>query len=171
MIVVPGSLITGLPGTHPSSIEALRPEGGLVTAIGINTWVWTSPLTDATLPGLLDTIAAMGFDGVELPLENVGDLDPDATAAALKDADLSAWVVGAMAPGRDLVATTPRSVGRDPGLPAWRASTSPSPSAHPPCAARSTRRPGRVWPMTADERDRDVRRVAGEPRPGRRLRR
>ena len=41
-----------------------------MTAIGINTWVWTSPLTDASLPGLLDTIAAMGFDGVELPLEN-----------------------------------------------------------------------------------------------------
>ncbi len=77
-------------------------------AIGINTWVWTSPLTDATLPDLLETIAAAGFDGVELPLENGGDLEPQATAALLEEHGLAAWVVGAMAPGRDLVATTPR---------------------------------------------------------------
>ena len=109
-------------------------------AIGINTWVWTSPVTDASLPDLLEAIAAMGFDGVELPLENAGDLDPDVTAAALKEVDLSAWVVGAMAPGRDLVATTPDAVA-DTQRYCGRASTSPSPSAHPPCAGRSTRRP------------------------------
>jgi D-psicose/D-tagatose/L-ribulose 3-epimerase len=81
-----------------------------VRAIGINTWVWTSPLTDAALPDLLQTIAAAGFDGVELPLEKAGDLDPHATAALLKEHGLSAWVVGAMAPGRDLVATSPETV-------------------------------------------------------------
>ncbi|GAA4685032.1 sugar phosphate isomerase/epimerase family protein [Nocardioides nanhaiensis] len=78
--------------------------------IGINTWVWTSPLTDATLPPLLATIADLGFDGVELPLENTGDLDPARTADALAATGLRAWVVGAMAPGRDLVATTPAAV-------------------------------------------------------------
>lgn len=69
--------------------------------IGVNTWVWESPLTDATLPPLLAKIAAMGFDVVELPLENVGDL----SAGAVRDAlgGLKPWVVGAMAPGRELV--------------------------------------------------------------------
>lgn len=78
--------------------------------LGINTWVWTSPLTDANLPDLARHIAELGYDGVELPLESAGDLDPDATAGVLDDLGLRAWVVGAMAPGRDLVATTPDAV-------------------------------------------------------------
>ena len=42
--------------------------------IGVNTWVWTSPLTDGGVGDLLRRIAGMGFDAVELPLENPGDL-------------------------------------------------------------------------------------------------
>ena len=71
--------------------------------IGVNTWVWTSPLTDADVPGLLRRIAQMGFDAVELPLENAGDLSVDVVAEALADTGLTPCVVGAMAPGRDLV--------------------------------------------------------------------
>jgi D-psicose/D-tagatose/L-ribulose 3-epimerase len=69
--------------------------------IGVNTWVWESPLTDATLPPLLARIAAMGFDAVELPLENIGDF----SAGVVRDAlgGLTPFLVGAMAPGRDLV--------------------------------------------------------------------
>ncbi|WP_159803329.1 sugar phosphate isomerase/epimerase family protein [Arthrobacter zhaoguopingii] len=70
-------------------------------SIGVNTWVWESPLTDATLPPLLARIAAIGFDAVELPLENAGDLSAEAVRAAL--GGLQPFVVGAMAPGRDLV--------------------------------------------------------------------
>ena len=77
----------------------------LSRSLGINTWVWTSPLTDRVLPELLGRIARLGFDAVELPLENVGDLDPERTAAAVHESGLAAYVVGAMAPGRDLVAT------------------------------------------------------------------
>lgn len=80
--------------------------------LGVNTWVWTSPLTDAGLPGMLERIAGLGFDAVELPLEEPGHLDPARTAAALADAGLSAYVVGAMAPGRDLVATDAATVRR-----------------------------------------------------------
>lgn len=69
--------------------------------IGVNTWVWESPLTDATLPPLLAKIAAMGFDVVELPLENAGDLSAEAVRDAL--GGLRPRVVGAMAPGRELV--------------------------------------------------------------------
>ncbi|WP_109474092.1 sugar phosphate isomerase/epimerase family protein [Ornithinimicrobium cavernae] len=72
-------------------------------AIGVNTWVWTSPLTDRELPALLGTIAAMGFDAVELPLEHPGDLSVPAVSAVLADTGLTPYVVGAMAPGRDLV--------------------------------------------------------------------
>ncbi|MEX5254983.1 sugar phosphate isomerase/epimerase family protein [Kocuria arenosa] len=69
--------------------------------IGVNTWVWESPLTDSNLPPLLGKIADMGFDAVELPLENVGDLSAGAVRDAL--AGLRPFVIGAMAPGRELV--------------------------------------------------------------------
>lgn len=74
-------------------------------AIGVNTWVWTSPLTDGELPALLDRVARMGFDAVELPLENVGDLTVPVVSRVLADTGLTPYVVGAMAPGRDLVET------------------------------------------------------------------
>jgi D-psicose/D-tagatose/L-ribulose 3-epimerase len=71
--------------------------------IGVNTWVWTSPLTDAGVADLLRRIAGMGFDAVELPLENAGDLDVAVVAEVLAETGLTPCVVGAMAPGRDLV--------------------------------------------------------------------
>jgi D-psicose/D-tagatose/L-ribulose 3-epimerase len=81
-----------------------------VRAIGINTWVWTSPLTDANLPDLLRHVAALGFDAVELPLEEPGHLDPERTAKVVRDTGLTPYVVGAMAPGRDLVAADAATV-------------------------------------------------------------
>ncbi|TYL51321.1 sugar phosphate isomerase/epimerase [Nocardioides sp. BGMRC 2183] len=78
--------------------------------IGVNTWVWTSPLTDPDLPGLLGHIADLGFDAVELPLESAGDLTADAVGVALEETGLAPYLVGAMAPGRDLVATDPDRV-------------------------------------------------------------
>ena len=71
--------------------------------IGVNTWVWTSPLTDANVADLLRRIAGMGFDAVELPLENAGDLTVPVVADVLAETGLTPCVVGAMAPGRDLV--------------------------------------------------------------------
>ena len=79
-------------------------------AIGVNTWVWTSPLTDRGLPALLHKIAELGFDAVELPLENAGDLSIPALSHALADTGLAPYVVGAMAPGRDLVEADAASV-------------------------------------------------------------
>ena len=69
----------------------------------MNTWVWTSPLTDASAPGVLRHVAGMGFDAVELPLETPGDLSPEALRPVLEETGLTPCVVGAMAPGRDLV--------------------------------------------------------------------
>jgi len=123
-----------------------------VTAIGVNTWVWTSPLTDEVLPDLLETVATMGFDGVELPLENAGDLDPDATASALKTAELSAWVVGAMAPGRDLVGTTPETVARTQDYLRSCVDLAAAVGAPTVCGPFYAQT-GRVWKMTPDERE------------------
>lgn len=78
--------------------------------IGVNTWVWTSPLTDATAPPLLERIAEMGFDAVELPLESPGDLTAEVLGPVLAATGLRPYVVGAMAPGRDLVDADPEVV-------------------------------------------------------------
>lgn len=79
-------------------------------AIGINTWVWESPLTDENLPSLARRIAAMGFDAIELPLEYDGAFTAPAAAEALTATGLRPFIVGAMAPGRDLVETDPETI-------------------------------------------------------------
>ncbi|KQR37030.1 sugar phosphate isomerase/epimerase family protein [Microbacterium sp. Leaf159] len=72
--------------------------------IAVNTWVWTSPLTDATLEPLARKAAGMGYQALELPLENVGDWNPGRTREVLDGLGLGAIVVGAMGPGRSLLA-------------------------------------------------------------------
>lgn len=72
--------------------------------IGVNTWVWTSPLTDENLPVLARKIAGMGFGAVELPLENPGDWDAARAAEVVAELGLVPVVIGAMGPGRSLVA-------------------------------------------------------------------
>ncbi len=72
--------------------------------IGVNTWVWTSPLTDENLPALAEKIARMGFGAIELPLESAGDWDPVRTRDVLAEHALVPVVVGAMGSGRSLLA-------------------------------------------------------------------
>jgi D-psicose/D-tagatose/L-ribulose 3-epimerase len=79
-------------------------------AIGVSTWVWTSPLTDQRLAELAPRIREWGFDTIELPVENVGDWDPQRAAKLLDSLGLSATVVLAMAPGRELVAADPTTI-------------------------------------------------------------
>ena len=58
--------------------------------IGVNTWVWVSPVTDIDLDKLVPRVAEWGFDGLELPIENPGDWDPAATRELLERHGLAA---------------------------------------------------------------------------------
>ena len=87
--------------------------------IGVNTWVWTSPLTDADVGALLRRIAGMGFDAVELPLENAGDLSVPVVSEVLAATGLTPYVVGAMAPGRDLVDASREECSLEPQNSFW----------------------------------------------------
>ncbi|MDF2051585.1 sugar phosphate isomerase/epimerase family protein, partial [Arthrobacter sp. Cr_A7] len=119
--------------------------------IGISTWVWESPLTDANLGGHLARIAALGFDAVELPLENAGDFTALAAREALESTGLTPFLVGAMAPGRDLVSAAPASV---EGTQAYlldcisMAASIGSPTVCGPFYAQT----GRVWRMSPEQR-------------------
>lgn len=70
---------------------------------GVNTWVWTSPLTTEELKGLAPKVAKMGFDWIETPLESLDDLDYIQASAIIKDKGLLVSACAAMGPDRDLI--------------------------------------------------------------------
>ena len=70
--------------------------------LGASTWLWTSPLTTEMAEQLFPKIAQMGFQAVELPLENIDLLDPDRINTLLGDHGLKPSVCGVFGPGRDL---------------------------------------------------------------------
>jgi D-psicose/D-tagatose/L-ribulose 3-epimerase len=70
--------------------------------LGANTWIWVSPLTDERLTQLAPRVRDMGFDVVELPVEQLGDWSPEHAAEVLTEHGLGASIAVAMAPGREL---------------------------------------------------------------------
>ena len=74
---------------------------------GVNTWVWTAPLTTEELSRLAPKVAEMGFDWIEIPLESLGDLDYEMGAKLIADNGLGASCCAAMGPDRDLIHSDP----------------------------------------------------------------
>ena len=71
--------------------------------IGVNTWVWTSPLSTDEFARLAAHIAGMGFDLVEVPIETPGEFDYARVGATARDNGLAVTVCAAMSPDRDLI--------------------------------------------------------------------
>jgi D-psicose/D-tagatose/L-ribulose 3-epimerase len=71
--------------------------------IGVNSWVWVSPPTDAAIAEIAPRVKAMGFDLLELGVENPGDWDPARVAEILAANDLGASVCAVMGERRDLL--------------------------------------------------------------------
>jgi D-psicose/D-tagatose/L-ribulose 3-epimerase len=72
--------------------------------LGVNTFVWYSPLDDRSLQEIAPKIAGWGFGAVELPLESIGDWDPAAAGDLLHAHRLTPVLCAVMPPGRNLVA-------------------------------------------------------------------
>jgi D-psicose/D-tagatose/L-ribulose 3-epimerase len=70
--------------------------------IGVSTWIWYSPLTDARLSELAPRVRAWGFDAIELPVETLTDWDSVRAAALLADLGLGATTCAVMSGERDL---------------------------------------------------------------------
>jgi D-psicose/D-tagatose/L-ribulose 3-epimerase len=69
---------------------------------GVNTFLFTSPFTDASVE-FFGMISDMGFDAVEIPLENIGDFDCETVLGALKAHGLVCCsICGFYGGGRDL---------------------------------------------------------------------
>ena len=75
--------------------------------LGVNTWVWTSPTDTAAVETYVPKARAMGFDMIELGIEDMTALDYARAREILTEhaCGVSATVV--MAPGRDLVDDDP----------------------------------------------------------------
>ena len=71
--------------------------------IGVNAWVWTSPVTTEAFAKLAPRVKEMGFDLIEFGVEGTSDLDYKRASEIARDLGLGASVCAAMGPDRDLI--------------------------------------------------------------------
>ncbi len=71
--------------------------------IGVNAWVWASPVDTETFGRLAPLVARMGFDLIEVGIERTTDLDYARGAEIAKGNGLAVSVCAAMGPDRDLI--------------------------------------------------------------------
>lgn len=74
----------------------------LNVTFGVSTWLWTSPFGTADAASLFPKIKAMGYDAVEIAVEDPALLEVTAVKKALRENDLTAIICGAFGPTRDL---------------------------------------------------------------------
>jgi D-psicose/D-tagatose/L-ribulose 3-epimerase len=129
--------------------------------IGISTWVWTSPATTAALEELIPKIAGMGFDVVELPIEEPGQFDIERVRALAGEHGVSISVCAVIGGGRDLLLAeeAPKGI-------AYLRACIEAASA---LGARAVSGPfysavGRCWRAKPGERERDVELLGGHLR-------
>ncbi|MDF0514112.1 sugar phosphate isomerase/epimerase [Agromyces sp. H3Y2-19a] len=120
--------------------------------IGVNTWVWASPLTDENLPALAAKAAALGFGAIELPVENPGDWSADAAVEILREHRLAPIVIGAMGPGRNLVAAPGSEIVATQNYLVHCLGVAER-LGSPVVAGPFTAATGRAWRMDAEERE------------------
>lgn len=75
----------------------------MAATIGINTFVWYSPLTDVELREIVPKVSSWGFETIELVLENPDDWTPELAAQLTQEHGITPAVSAVMSPGRNLV--------------------------------------------------------------------
>ena len=123
--------------------------------IGVNAWVWTSPVNTAEFGRLAPMVKKMGFDLIEFGIEGTSDLDYAQAAKMARDNGLGVSVCAAMGPDRDLIHSD-ESIRRN-GMDYVRHCI----DAARTVGAKDVIGPlysavGRTWQQTEDERKRDV---------------
>jgi D-psicose/D-tagatose/L-ribulose 3-epimerase len=123
--------------------------------IGVNAWVWIAPMTTEALAELVPHVAEIGFDLIEVAIEDFDGFDYVRTGQVIKDHGLGVSVVAAMGPDRDLI--HPEKEIRDNGVKYVRHCI----EATHAVGATNLAGPlysavGRVWQATLEERERDT---------------
>jgi D-psicose/D-tagatose/L-ribulose 3-epimerase len=125
--------------------------------LGVSTWVWTSPATTAVLETLVPHIAALGFDVIELPIEEIGQFDVSRVSALARSHGLEVSICAVIGPGRDLLLPDEAERGvsyLQSCIDVAREMGSPT------VAGPFYSAVGRCWRSTAAERERDVEQIA-----------
>jgi D-psicose/D-tagatose/L-ribulose 3-epimerase len=123
--------------------------------IGVNAWVWTSPVDTAEFGRIAPMVKKMGFDLLEFGIESTSDLDYAEAARIARETGLAVSVCAAMGPDRDLI--HPDESIRKNGMDYVRHCI----DAAKTVGAKDVIGPlysavGRTWQQTEDERKRDV---------------
>lgn len=75
--------------------------------LGVSTWLWESPFTNETATTLFPKIKEMGYDVVEIPVEDPALVNIKIVKEALEEHKLKAVVCGAFGPERDFTHDDP----------------------------------------------------------------
>lgn len=81
---------------------------------GVSLWLWTAPVTNEVIENYAPKISDLGFDTVEIPLEDPTTLDCNRARKAVEENGLSLTTCAAMGGGRDLI--HPDKSVRDDGM-------------------------------------------------------
>jgi D-psicose/D-tagatose/L-ribulose 3-epimerase len=132
--------------------------------IGASTWIWCSPLTDERLAAVAPRVAELGFDVIELQVEEPGQWDPGRAAELIAGHGLATSLCCVMGPGRDLsvadrgvVAATQEYLRGCIDVAERIGSAVVAGPMYAPV--------GRLWRLGATERERTLQRVAAGLRP------
>jgi len=123
---------------------------------GVNTWIWTAPITLAELEVLAPKIAAMGCDHIEIPIDDPKTLDFKKLGEIINQAGIfSISFCAAMSPDRDLIDPDPAV--RQNGVEYLKASI----DGLALVGGKNLVGPfysavGRTWQQTAEEREHDM---------------
>lgn len=74
---------------------------------GVSTWLWTSPFSTESIDELFSKTKGMGFDVVEIAVEDPSIIDAKAVKAGLEKYGLGVVICGAFGPSRDLTHDDP----------------------------------------------------------------
>src|SRR5690606_3827942 len=78
----------------------------LNVSLGVSTWHWTSPFNSYTTE-LFPKIKRMGYDAVDIPVEDLILIDGQKVKEALEDNDLKPIICGAFGTSRDFTHEDP----------------------------------------------------------------
>lgn len=126
-----------------------------MSQIGVNAWVWSSPVNTEEFGRLAPMVKGMGFDLIEFGIESTSDLDYGRAGGVARDNGLGVSVCAAMGPDRDLIHSD-EGIRRN-GMDYVRhcidaAKTVGAPNVIGPLYSAV----GRTWQATDDERKRDL---------------
>jgi D-psicose/D-tagatose/L-ribulose 3-epimerase len=75
--------------------------------LGVSSWLFVSPFTSESIVPIFEKVAQLGYDAIEIAVEDPNQIDAEQVAAALQKYNLKAVVCGAFGASRDLTSNDP----------------------------------------------------------------